>query len=434
MKEEIIAGIDLGGSKVTCLIAKIASGNGNSEPVRTENIVPELIGEAIIEESSLNNGLIVDLEHMASVIRTATTEAEKKAGVKLSEIYVGIGGGHIRGETARGVIPISRAEKEVTGKTVTEVIEQAKAIKSSPGREIIYTVPQKFIIDEETGIKNPIGMVGNRLEAEIYIISGSTMGVQNIYKSVERANLGVRGLVLQSIAGFYAVLEPEDHELGYMLIDIGEENTEGVIFSDGNVKEIFNLEIGGKHITNDVAIGLGIPKKEAEILKEKYGFARSEIAPDDSIKILKTVNNEKTNTAAPNERTIERKALVGIIAPRVEEILALINRKMKDTFTENEYLDYMPAGIVIAGGTANIKGIDGLAERIFGMPARIGWPNTVEGLTDSLRDPACASAVGLIIYGMRHKNGTPSTQKMGKIEKEPWMKATTQKIRKFLLE
>lgn len=432
MKEEIVAGVDLGGSKVTCLIAKVPWSEDFSDFGRG-NLAPELIGEATAEDSSLSNGLIVDLEGMTSVIRRVTSEAEKKAGVKLNEIYVGVGGGHIKGEVARGVIPISKGEKEITSKVVMEVVEQAKAIKSIPGREIIYTVPQRFIIDEQSGIRNPVGMTGNRLEAEVYVVSGSTMGVQNIYKSLEGANLGVRGLVLQSIASYYAVLAPEDRDLGYVLIDIGEENTDVVIFSEGNVKEIFSLEVGGSYITNDIAMCLGIPKKEAENLKVKHGFARSEITPDMTFKLPRY--GGEVSSCGEEEKIIDVKDLVAIIAPRVEEIFGLIKGRLRNIVGESDYRGgYLPMGVLITGGTAKMKGIEGLAERVFGVPARVGFPNTVIGLSDSLKDPAYASAVGLILYGMRLNGDRGTRQKMGKLEKDSWVKSTTSKVRKFLLE
>ncbi|MDD5530723.1 MAG: cell division protein FtsA [bacterium] len=463
MKEELIAGIDLGGSKITCLVAKRPIPSENSENAKApaypgDSETLELIGDATTETTSLNNGLIVDLESMASAMKTVVAEAEKKAGVKLNELFIGIGGTHIKGEKVRGVIPISGVEKEITSKAVNEVIDQAKAIKSSPGRQIIYSIPQRFIIDEQSGIRNPIGMTGNRLEAEIYIVSGSSMGVQNVYKSAERAKVGVREIVLQSIANFYAVLEPGDRALGHILIDIGEETTEVGIFSDGKVKEIFSLDIGGSYITSDIAIGLGISKREAEELKIKYGIARSEMTPNEIISLggsskilgapfptstgsagLKSYLDNKQTGSPKQEKTIERKVLVGIIAPRVEEIFSSINRRIK-TISENNYqagnedLDFMPSGIIIMGGTAKMPGIEGLAQRIFEMPTRIGLPNSIQGLPEPLKDPSCVSAVGLLLYGMQYKSTNTKEKRMGTIERENWFSKTGSKMRKWLVE
>ncbi|MFA5031492.1 MAG: cell division protein FtsA [bacterium] len=447
MKEELIAGIDFGNSKITCLVAKIPI-NTDKENALTGIEALEIIGDASIETSSLNNGLIIDLEGMALGMRTVVAEAEKKAGVKLNELFIGIGGSHIKGETVRGVIPISTPGKEITGKAVIEVKEQAKAIKSSPGREIVYTIPQKFIIDEQSGIKNPIGMTGNRLEAEIYIVSGSSMGVQNIYKSAERAKIGIRGLVLQTIANFYGVLEAEDRGLGYILVDIGEETTEVGIFSNGKIKEVFSIDVGGNYITNDIAIAFGISKREAEELKIKYGMARSEMTPDETINLanlLKTVVvgvPGGRNLANGQVKNIERKELVRVIAPRVEEIFGSINRKIKE-ITENNYNDYAdftPAGVIITGGTAKMSGIDGLAQRIFEMSARVGFPCNIKGLSDALKDPAYTSAVGLILYGLqngedfRDKTSRSKEKKMGKIEGANWFQKTGSKMRKWLVE
>lgn len=398
MKNEIIAGLDIGSSKVTCLIAKV-----NSDKVGTDRSdrMPEIIGTGIARSQGIAHGFVVNLEHAANSIKTAVQEAEKRSNVKLSEVYLSIAASHIRGESARGVVSISRQDKEVTHDDVAQVIQQAVAIKVPLDRQIIHTLPQEFILDDLPRIQNPVGMSANRLEGNIYIITGSATAIQNICKAVHHAGIKPREIVLQSIASAYAVLSRDEQELGCMLIDIGEGTTDTAVFYNGAIHDTITLPLGGADITNDISIGLLISRAQAEEIKINYGVARSELASSDTFKIHG--NN--------GDRTIEKTTLAQILAPRIEEIFGILHRSLKYA----EYLDLLPSGVVLTGGTAKTQGITGLAERVFRIPAKIGSPNTVEGIEPELRDPAFASAIGLIIYGASNdKHTLKQVQGMGK--------------------
>ena len=443
MKNEIIAGLDLGTSKVTCMIAKIS-------PVLYENGTnpgPEIIGVGISESKGLSNGIVINLERATESIKTAISTAEKNAGVKLTELYTAITGAHIRGESSRGVTSISRSDKEITPADVSHVIDQAQAIKVPMDRSIIHSIPQEFILDDQPGIHDPIGMNANRLEGNIYIITGATTAVQNITKSVNRAGFKVRDIVLQPIASSYAVLDPDEQELGCVLIDMGGGTTDVAVFYNGGIHDILSLPLGGADITNDISIGLSTPRRIAEQIKLKHGVARSDLAHElpprprttntnpELIKIQKLGHN--------SEQVIEKKLLASIIAPRIEEIFALLRQKLTNNgrLPTNDrglfYYDFLPSGIILTGGTAKMPGITGLAERVFGIPAKIGVPNTID--VNQYKDPSFATSVGLIIYGSLNNqlptmNRRSQTISMGKFSKTPLITTVSNRVRKWLLE
>lgn len=406
MKNEIIAGLDLGTTKVVCGIAKVK-----------DHSIPEVVGIGIAKSRGFKNGIITSIADATSSIRTAIHTAEQQASVKLTELYAGIAGNHIRGEHSKSVVSISRQDKEITEEDVKQLIEQAVSVKIPADREIIHTIPQEFIVDDQTGIKDPIGLNGNRLEGSIYIITGASSVVQNICKAINKAGFKVREFILQSVASSYAVLEPDERELGCMVIDVGGGTTDAVIFQDGIIKDTFTITLGGVDVTNDISIGLTISRQNAEEIKIRYGVARSELAGNEVMRIQKFNKNE--------EQTIERKRLASIIAPRVEEIFGLVNRKLR--YMD---LDTLPSGIVLVGGTAKMTGIEGLAERIFGVPVKVGSPNTLEGLPEQIKDSAYATVVGLIIYGATHKNN----RGMGKNSSKPWISRVGKRLEEWFLK
>ncbi len=381
MKNEIIAGLDLGTTKIACIIANI-----------TEKDKVEIIGVGIAQSTVLRKGMVVNLEKTTESVRAAVNEAEKMAGIKLTQSYTGIAGDHIRSQTSRGVIAISRPTNEITKGDIERVIEQAKAVSIPMDREIIHAIPQSFIVDEQPGIKDPAGMAGVRLEADVHIVTGAVTSAQNIYKSVEKAGVHVRDLVLQPIASSYAVLDGEEKELGVALVDIGGGSTDIALFYDGTIRDTFVIGLGGVNVTNDIAVGLRTPRIHAEEIKKKHGVARETLVSD-------TETIDVPGIGGRPDRKVKRKLLASIIQPRLEEIFTLAYRELR----KSDYIDLISAGIVLTGGTAKMKGIEELAEGVFGLPTRLGIPNGVGGVADMVRDPIHATGVGLVLYGYEHK-------------------------------
>jgi len=381
MKSEIIAGLDLGTTKVACIIANV-----------TEKDSVEIIGIGVTPSSGLRRGMVVNLEKTTESVRHAINEAEKVAGIKLTQVYTGIAGDHIRSQTSRGVIAISKPTKEISKMDIDRVIEQAKAVSIPMDREIIHAIPQGFIVDDQPGIKDPAGMSGVRLEADVHIVTGAVTSAQNIYRSVEKAGVQVRDLVLQPIASSYAVVDPEEKELGVALIDVGGGTTDAALFYDGTIRGTFVIGLGGVNVTNDIAVGLRTPRIYAEEIKKEYGVARDNLVSDTEMIDVPGIGGR------PN-RKIKRKILASIIQPRLEEIFTLVYRE----FRKSDYMDLISGGIVLTGGTAKMEGIEELAESIFGLPTRVGIPNGVGGIADMVKDPIHATGVGLVLYGHEYR-------------------------------
>ncbi|MDO9575271.1 MAG: cell division protein FtsA [bacterium] len=381
MKSEIIAGLDLGTTKVACIIANV-----------TEKDSVEIIGIGVTPSSGLRRGMVVNLEKTTESVRHAINEAEKVAGIKLTQVYTGIAGDHIRSQTSRGVIAISKPTKEISKMDIDRVIEQAKAVSIPMDREIIHAIPQGFIVDDQPGIKDPAGMSGVRLEADVHIVTGAVTSAQNIYRSVEKAGIQVRDLVLQPIASSYAVVDPEEKELGVALIDVGGGTTDAALFYDGTIRGTFVIGLGGVNVTNDIAVGLRTPRTYAEEIKKEYGVARDNLVSDTEMIDVPGIGGR------PN-RKIKRKILASIIQPRLEEIFTLVYRE----FRKSDYMDLISGGIVLTGGTAKMEGIEELAESIFGLPTRVGIPNGVGGIADMVKDPIHATGVGLVLYGHEYR-------------------------------
>ena len=381
MKNEIIAGLDLGTTKVACIIANV---------IQKNNV--EIIGLGISPSTGLRRGIVVNLERTTESVRNAVNEAEKMAGIKLTQAYTGIAGDHIRGQTSRGVIAISRPTKEISKSDIDRVIEQAKAVSIPMDREIIHAIPQGFIVDDQPGIKDPAGMSGVRLEADVHIVTGAVTSAQNIYRSVEKAGIQVRDLVLQPIASSYAVIDPEEKELGVALIDIGGGTTDTALFYDDTIRDTFVIGLGGVNVTNDIAVGLRTPRMYAEEIKIGHGVARNNLVGD-------TETIDVPGIGGRPDRKIKRKLLASIIQPRLEEIFTLVYRELR----RSDYIDLISAGIVLTGGAAKMDGIEELAESIFGLPTRVGIPSGAGSMADMVRDPIHSTGVGLVLYGYEHR-------------------------------
>ncbi|MBW1850248.1 MAG: cell division protein FtsA [Deltaproteobacteria bacterium] len=376
MSGEIVVGLDIGTTKICAVVGE----------VRPDGI--EVIGMGSHSSEGLRKGVVVNIEQTVNAIKEAVEEAETMAGCEISSVYAGIAGGHIEGFNSHGVIALK--EKEVTKKDINRVIEAASAVAIPMDREVIHTLVQEFIVDDQDGIMDPLGMSGVRLEAKVHMVAGAVTSAQNIIKCANRAGLDVCNIVLQSIASSESTLSKEERNLGTALIDFGGGTTDMAIFSDAAIKHTSVLALGGDNLTYDLAIGLRTPKLEAEKIKIKYGCAFSSL-------IGKEETIEVPGVGGREPRVLSRQILGEILEPRVEEIFSLIYSEL----VQSGHEDTIRSGVVVTGGSSELPGVTEIAEQIFNAPARIGYPQGISGLVEVVNKPMYATAVGLVIYGAR---------------------------------
>ncbi len=377
-QEELIVGLDIGTTKICAVVGEV-SGNDI-----------HIIGIGTHPSIGLRKGVVVNIESTVESIKKAVEEAELMAGCEIRSVYAGIAGGHITGFNSHGIIAIKGPE--VTKNDIERVIEAARAVAIPMDREVIHVLPQEYIVDDQAGIHNPIGMAGVRLEAKIHIVTGAVTSAHNIVKCANRAGLDVCDIVLESLASGEAVLTQEEKELGTALIDLGGGTTDLAIFSNKNIKHTFVLSLGGNNLTNDIAVGLRAPLAEAEKIKIKYGtcLARN-IAPEETIEV--------PGMGGRPPRKLPRQILGEILEPRMEEIFALVQREIYRAGMEN----LITSGLVMTGGTALLDGVTEIAESVFNLPTREGKPQGIIGLVDVVNNPMYATGVGLVLYGARNQ-------------------------------
>jgi len=378
-RENIIAGLDIGTTKVCALVAEVSG---------EERL--KVIGIGTSLSKGLKKGVVIDIEETVESIKKAIEEARKMAGVEFKEVYTGIAGGHIKGLNSRGVVAIKN--QEVTMKDIEEAVEAARAVAIPPDREILHVIPREFIIDGQKGIKNPLGISGVRLEVEAHIITGAVTSVQNIVKSINRAGLEVVDIVLQPLASSEAVLTPDEKDLGVVLIDIGGGTTDIAIFVNGSVLHTAVIGIGGNHLTNDIAVGLRTPITEAERIKIQYGCAMASLLRENN-----TI--EVSSIGSRPHRIVSHQAVAEIIEARAEEIFSLVSKEIRQI----DYADMISSGIVLTGGGSIMDGMAEVAEKITGMPVRRGSPSHIEGLSDTLCHPMYATGIGILLYAMQQQ-------------------------------
>jgi cell division protein FtsA len=373
-----VVGLDVGTTKICAVVGEVSGNNIN------------IIGTGTHPSIGLRKGVVVNIESTVESIKKAVEEAELMAGCEISSVYAGIAGGHITGFNSRGIIAIKGAE--ITQNDVDRVIDAARAVAIPMDREVIHVLPQEFIVDDQTGIQNPIGMAGVRLEAKIHIVTGAVTSAHNIVKCANRSGLDVCDIVLESLASGEAVLTEEEKELGAGLIDLGGGTTDLAVFSRNNIRHTFVLALGGNNFTNDVAVGLRAPLAEAEKIKKKYGSCVSRnISSEETIEVP-GMGGRKT-------KKLPRQILGEILEPRMEEIFSLINREIQRAEMEN----IIASGMVITGGSALLDGTIEVAESVFNVPTRLGRPRGITGLVDVVNNPMFATGVGLVLYGARNQ-------------------------------
>ena len=379
-KEELLVGLDIGTTKICAVVAE-----------RTENGV-DVVGIGTHPSRGLRKGVVVDIDATVDSIKHAVEEAELMADCEITSVYAGVAGGHIEGFNSHGIVAVK--DREVSENDVRRVIDAAKAVAIPMDREVIHVIPQEFIIDDQDGIREPLGMSGVRLEAKIHIVTAAVTSAQNIVKCANKAGLNVHDIVLEPLASAEAVLARDERDLGVCLIDIGGGTTDVAVFADGSIKHTSVLGLGGYHITNDIAVGLRTPFDEAERIKKRFGVASARYLASDDVITVPSVGGRKP-------REVSRKILCEIVEPRVDEVLSLARQELVKVGLE----DRIPSGVVLTGGCSALAGMADLAEEIFESPVRSGTPIHVGGLQDVVRDPMYATGVGLVLYGFSRSRG-----------------------------
>jgi cell division protein FtsA len=373
-KEDLIVGLDIGTTKV-CVIVAAPSGDSI-----------DIIGIGTHPSRGLRKGVVVDIDATVHSIKEAVEEAELMADCEISSVYAGIAGSHIRAFNSHGVVAVK--DREVAPGDVKRVIDAAKAVSIPMDREVIHVIPQEFIIDDQDGIREPLGMSGVRLEAKIHIVTAAVTSAQNIVKCANKAGLNVMDIVLEPLASAEACLAEDERDLGVCLIDIGGGTTDVAVYSEGSIKHTSVLGLGGAHVSNDIAVGLRTPFDEAERVKKKFGVAAARFLNSDDVISVPSVGGRRP-------REVSRKLLCEIIEPRIDEILSLARQSLVKEGLE----DRIPSGVVLTGGCSALEGVPDLAEEIFETPVRVGIPSRVGGLQDVVRGPMYATGVGLVLFG-----------------------------------
>jgi cell division protein FtsA len=378
--ERIVVGIDVGTTKVCALIAEV------SDDERLE-----VIGVGIVPARGLKKGVVVNPEEVVESIVGAVQKAEQQSGFKIVSAFVGISGAHMSTQTSQGVVAVRHPDRQISPDDVQRALEAARVVNVPADREIVHVLPRHYVVDGQDGIKNPIGMLGHRIEVQTTIVSGSTTSVNNLVRCVERAGIGIDSLVLQPVAAGEAVLTEAEREIGVTLVDSGSGTTDIGVFVEGALVFAAVLPVGGFQVSNDIAVGLRTPFAAAEEIKIRHGYAVPELLEDDRMIDVSSFDSGEG-------RPVSRRQVSAIIEPRLEEIFELVIDQL-----ERANLRGLPAGVVLCGGTAQLGGLRRLAAEIFRAPVRIGVPTGTYGLTDQISTPAFATSVGLLKWGLEQE-------------------------------
>ncbi|NOQ34458.1 MAG: cell division protein FtsA [Methylococcaceae bacterium] len=380
-ERNIVVGLDIGTSKVAAIVGEY-----------DRDDVMEVIGIGTAPSRGLKKGVVVNLESTVHSIQRAVEEAELMAGCQIQSVFAGIAGSHIKSLNSHGIVAIK--DKEVKQYDIDRVIDSARAVAIPADQKILHILPQEFVIDQQDGIKVPIGMSGIRLEAKVHMVTGSVSAAQNIIKCIRRCGLDVDDIVLEQLASCTSVLTEDEKDLGVLLCDIGGGTTDIAIFSDGAIKHTAVIPIAGDQVTNDIAVALRTPTKNAEEIKCKYACALTQLASDEEMIEVPSIGER-------SPRNISLQNLSEIIEPRYEELMLLVQAELR----RSGYDDLIAAGVVLTGGSSKVKGLIDLAEEIFHVPVRVGIPQHVAGLTDVVQNPIYSTGVGLLLYGREHHGG-----------------------------
>jgi len=377
-KENVVVGLDIGTTKICAIVGEIVEDG------------VDIIGVGTAPSRGLRKGVVINIESTVESIRKAVEEAEAISGVKITSVYTGIAGGHIRGINSHGICALK--DKEVRPIDVEKAIDAAQAVAIPLDREVIHVIPQEFVVDDQDGIKDPVGMSGVRLEAKVHIVTAAVTSAQNIVKCCNRAGLNVNDIILEQLGASESTLTSEEKDLGVAIIDMGGGTTDLAVFSEGSLVHTAVLSIGGNHITNDIAVGLRTPVIEAEKIKLRHGCGLSSL-------VGREEKIEVPSVGGGPDRIFSRQILSEIIEPRVEEIFTLV----KQEIAKSGYEDLLASGLVLTGGSTLLEGMPELVEQVFNLPVRRGIPKGIGGLVDVVKSPLYATGVGLVLYGSRNQ-------------------------------
>ena len=382
MRDQLVCGLDIGTTK-TCAVIGQVEGDLPRSPV------VKILGVGRSRSSGMRRGVVRDIDETTRAVREAVQAAERMSGYKVEGVYVGMPSEHVRAITSPGVVNV--ISKEVQPADVQRVIDVALAVVLPPDSEILHTLPQEYLVDRQRGISDPVGMTGTRLEVDVCIVTMSSSVAQNLRKAVERAGYDVRGFVLEPLAASYATITEDERELGVALVELGGGSTNLAIFHDGKFRHVSTVGFAGAAITSDIAQGVAVTQTDAEALKEKYGIAYEPLV--DPAEML-----ELPGTEGQGPRQVQREMLAHIIHMRLEEVLSMVSREIERL----GYAGKLAAGVVLTGGTAQLRGAVELAREVFAMPVRIGQPGKqlAGSLMDHVEQPRFSTAAGLTLYGM----------------------------------
>lgn len=376
-EEMVIVGLDIGTSKVVAIVGKI-NPDGSIE----------VIGIGSNPSRGLKKGVVVNIESTVQSIQRAVEEAELMSGTQIHSVYCGIAGSHIRSMNSHGIVAVR--DKEVMKADIDRVIDAAQAVAIPADQKILHILPQEYVIDDQDGVKEPLGMSGVRLESKVHLVTCAVNAIQNIEKCVRQCGLDVDDVILEQLASSYAVLTEDEKDLGVCMVDIGGGTTDIAIFTDGAIRHTAVIPIAGDQVTNDIAMALRTPTQHAEEIKIKYACALTQLAKaDETIKV--------PSVGDRSARDLSRQALAEVVEPRYEELFSLIQAELRRSGFE----DLIAAGVVLTGGSSKMEGVIELAEEIFHVPVRLGYPTDIRGLRDVVENPIYSTGIGLLKYAQK---------------------------------
>ncbi len=378
VRGNLVVGLDIGTTKICCVVGEVFQD------------AVDIIGVGTTPSLGMRKGVVVNIESTVASIRKSVKVAEDIASCDLESVYVGIAGNHIKGFNSPGIVAINN--REIKQADIQEVISAAQTVKISENQRVIHVLPQEYMVDDHTGIQNPLGMTGVRLVTNVHIVTADIGAVHNLVTCCNKAGLEVADLVLESIASAKSVLTQDEMDLGVVLVDIGGGTTDIAVFYEGTIRHTCELGLGGHNLTNDLSVGLRTPLAEAERLKEEYGSALSSVIKANHVVDVPSVGDREP-------RRVTQKVLVDIIEARMVEILEMVNRELLASGQKNR----INAGIVLTGGTSLLVNLVDLAEQIFDLPVRVGYPSGIGGRVEDVYTPRCTTGVGLVLYGRDHQ-------------------------------
>jgi len=401
--ERTVVALDVGTTKICTLIAEVGP--------PPENMM-RIVGVGNVSSRGIRKGVVINVGEVATAVTEAIHRAERTSGYEIASAYVGLAGAHINAVNSRGVVAISRGERGICPVDVERALESARAIDIPHNREVVHISPRGCSVDGDDGVRDPVGMQAYRLEVEAHIVTGATSSIRNLIKSVQGSQVHIDALVLEPLASGQSILTEIEREMGVVLVDIGGGTTDVAIFIEGSIWHTVVLPTGGEQITNDIAIGLRTPYDTAEEIKVKYGHAQPQaVMPEEMVKI--------DVFGASDQQQLPRQFLAEVIGARVEEIFEMVLKEIK----RSGYDGLLPAGVVLCGGTAQLPGLKDLAREVMRLPTRVGEPENLRGLVDTLHSPAFATSVGLLEWGIDHDLPQPARQPARNSIKMPgWLK------------